>query len=98
MLELMTPDHPRWNEFVEALEGPGYCNFHEEELGNPNSIKWHCEGGMNKPYAKAILEKMSGFDVEASLRFFEENGGHCDCEILFNVERSTEEENDEEVN
>ncbi|MBI2055743.1 MAG: DUF2695 domain-containing protein [Candidatus Sungbacteria bacterium] len=87
MAELMTPDHPRWNEFAETLKGPEYCNFHEEEPGNPNSVKWQCKGGMNKPpFAKAILEKMSGFDVEASLKYFEENGGHCDCEILFNVD------------
>jgi hypothetical protein len=25
-------------------------------------------------------------DVQGSLRYFEEYGGHCDCEILLNVD------------
>jgi len=28
---------------------------------------------------------MSNVDIDASLKFFEMHGGHCDCEILFNV-------------
>jgi hypothetical protein len=24
-------------------------------------------------------------DVEASVEFFVEHGGHCDCEVLFNL-------------
>ena len=89
MAELMTPDHPRWDEFAEILEGPEYCDFREKEPGNAESITWRCEGGMNKPYAKVILEKMGGFDVASSLKYFEEHGGHCDCEILMNVQPIT---------
>jgi hypothetical protein len=28
-------------------------------------------------------------DVVASLDYFNEHGGHCDCEILFNVDATT---------
>jgi len=84
-MEIMTPDHPRWNEFTARLQGPEGCNFHEKEPGNPESMTWRCKGEENKPFARAILKSMGGIDIKASLKFFEENGGHCDCEILFNL-------------
>jgi hypothetical protein len=86
MAEIMTPRSPRWEEFKERLAGPEGCNFREEEPGNPESTTWRCSGG-NRTFAKAILKEMGGIDVEASLKFFEENGGFCDCEIFFNVDR-----------
>lgn len=78
--DIMTPAHPKWDEFAGRLEGPEGCDFKEDGT-------WKCAGGMNKPKAEAILHAM-GFSAEsivASLRHFEANGGHCDCEILFNV-------------
>jgi len=36
-----------------------------------------------KKAAKILLDM--GFDVEGSLATFEEEGGYCDCEIIFNV-------------
>jgi hypothetical protein len=29
-------------------------------------------------------------DVDKSIAYFREHGGYCDCEILFNVERSAQ--------
>lgn len=84
-MEIMNHSNDRWEEFLSRLEGPEGCDFQEKEPGNHKSITWKCEGGENKDYSKKILEEMGGIDIEASLRFFEENGGHCDCEILFNV-------------
>lgn len=81
--ETMTPDHPRWQEFVTRLNGPEGCNFHEEEDG---TVTWLCKGGRDKSYATAILERMGTIDIEASLRHFEEHGGYCDCEVLFNCD------------
>lgn len=84
----MNPSHPRWREFCERLEGPDGCNFREKTPGDPDSITWTCGGGMDKTFAAAILKKMgfSELAIEASLAYFEAYGGHCDCEILFNVE------------
>lgn len=80
---VMTPQHPRWKEFYKILEGPECCNFHKDESGK---FKWRCKGGHDQTFAKAILMEMDDIDVEASLAYFRFNGGHCDCEILFNVD------------
>jgi hypothetical protein len=82
-LQIMTTKHPRWNEFTQRLGGPEGCNFHDDPA--TGQMAWTCEGGSDKTLAAAILAKMGGIDVPASLEYFEENGGFCDCEILFNV-------------
>ena len=87
---IMTPEHPRWEEFMERLEGPEGCDF---TLKDPNDIKtatWKCKNGRDKSFAEAILKDM-GLNAEgiaASALFFEKHGGYCDCEICFNVEDS----------
>jgi len=80
--EVMTPEHPRWEEFCERLAGPEGCNF--KKGSTPETTTWNCAGGTAKPCATKILKAMN-MDVAASLTYFDENGGHCDCEILFNV-------------
>ncbi len=77
-LQPMTPNHPEWEEFMDRLSGEEGCNFTEEG--------WTCYGGHDKRFATAILQSMQGVDVEASLLYFEDHGGHCDCEIVFNVD------------
>lgn len=90
---IVSHDHPAWEEFLDRLEGPEGCDFTEGEPGNVDSITWRCAGGMDKTYATAILRNMQNsypdIDVEASLAYYNENGGHCDCEILFNVPRGS---------
>jgi hypothetical protein len=70
----MSPDHLQWSEFLDALAGPEFCDFH--------SNGWNCRGDHRS--AKRLLERFD-VDVEGSLAYFEEHGGFCDCEILFNV-------------
>lgn len=82
MNEIMTPKHDLWGEFMTRLEGPEGCDFREDENEN---VTWKCNGGTDKSKARAILESMPGVDVTGSLEFFEARGGHCDCEIIFNV-------------
>jgi hypothetical protein len=90
--QIMTPDHPRWREFIQRLEGPEGCHFQAEYDDDGelifDSVTWECAGGDDKSKATAILRTMPEIDVEASLTFFEWHGGDCDCEILFNVEMS----------
>ena len=78
---VMAPNNNRWDEFIEILGGPTGCNFHKNASGH---ITWNCDASRNRPIARNILEEM-GMDVEQSLLYFEEHGGYCDCEILFNV-------------
>lgn len=80
--QVMTPDHFLWDVFADRLSGPEGCDFKEDK---EKGYTWKCAGGTNKTYATIILEDM-GMDVEKSLAYFEQHGGYCDCEILFNVD------------
>ncbi len=81
---VLTPTHPLWKEFCERLEGPEGCDFRKRD--GAGQMYWSCSGGHEQPLARAILETMPGIDVDGSLALFTAHGGHCDCEILFNVE------------
>jgi hypothetical protein len=88
--DVMTPDHPRWAEFVKRLEGPEGCNFRKIWKWWRRRIVFRCDGNQSKPLTRRVLSAM-GFDapsIEASCRYFEANGGHCDCEVCFNVDVS----------
>lgn len=88
----MTPEHPQWLEFVERLEGPEGCDFQEHP---EKGFTWKCKGGYDKSFARAILETIPDIDIEASMEHYNKNGGHCDCEILFNVDPYDEEDIEE---
>ena len=85
---IMRPAHWRWREFIERLEGPEGCDFRKDAAGK---IAWRCAGGHDQSLSRAILETMEGIDVEGTLAYFSAHGGHCDCEVVFNVEVDTEE-------
>jgi hypothetical protein len=79
---LITPGHPRWEEFLDRLIGP---------LGlDVRAGGWHCAGGEEKTHSRRILLAMglSPAAVETNLAFFERHGGYCDCEVWMNVEPS----------
>lgn len=80
---VLTPEHSLWREFCDRLAGPEACNFQ----GEGEDVTWTCAGGRNQDFSKAILQTMDGIDVEGTLLYFSEHGGHCDCEVLFNVDR-----------
>ena len=82
MAMLMTPEHPRWEEFCERLSGPEGCDFQ----GEGATARWRCWGTYHAS-AILILMGLSTDDVAWSLEYFSAHGGHCDCEILFNVDR-----------
>lgn len=84
---LMAPSHRRWREFTERLEGPEGCNFTQSDPEDAKTIRWRC--GNTHAITKRVLKAMGvRVDVAATLEFFEENGAHCACEVLFNVERN----------
>ena len=79
-MNILTIDHPRWNEFVERLTGVDGINVHKEG-GN---IIWECTGNFDH-----VLEVLSQFFPEIDeietvdyLSLF----GICDCDILFNID------------
>jgi regulator of protease activity HflC (stomatin/prohibitin superfamily) len=67
---IMTPLHPRWNEFASGL-----AMAVRAEKCDSASLR----------LAERILGGMVGIDVGKSLAFFESQGGYCDCELLLNV-------------
>jgi hypothetical protein len=77
---VMKPTHPLWEKFCERLGGPEGCDFQPHPT---KCMTFKCEG---LDAATRILRNM-GADVDASLEYFAENGGYCDCEILLNVDR-----------
>src|SRR5579863_194847 len=93
----MSLDHKRWEDFLDDLhegcdfqiikdEGPKWEN--RFRLTNPdrgNSLTLTCSGGY--PVATTVLRKM-GFTpdaIEQSISYFQNHGGHCDCEIMLNL-------------
>lgn len=79
---LITPGHPRWEEFLDRLTGPFGLDV--------RNGGWHCAGGRDKRHSRRILFAMglSPGAVAATLAFFERHGGYCDCEVWMNVESS----------
>lgn len=84
---IMSPKHPEWEDFIDVISGPEGMNFR----GIPGSLNfnWDCTSKIDK----TICRKWLAFsdppvDVEKSLRLFEAFGGHCDCEVVFNVAAS----------
>lgn len=84
--EIMTTDNERWKEFTFRLGGDEGCNFQEKVKGDPHSIIWKCDHTSERPVTKSILKKMGGIDIEKTMEYFNEHGGFCDCEVLFNVD------------
>ena len=79
--EIMTPEHPRWKEFVKRLEGPEGINRRTVE----GKHLFDCPGKFNKPLARKILKAMGVLDIKGTMNYFNEHGGYCDCEIVWNI-------------
>lgn len=86
MAETLTRSHPLWEEFASRLYGPEGCDFHQTDKGPT----WLCAGGHDKTFATAILTAMAArgadIDIPATLAYFDAQHGHCDCEIIFNID------------
>ncbi len=81
--QVMTTKHPGWKRFCRLLGGPEGCNFRNDKNGQR---RWKCAGGNSQVLAKKILKKyFPKVNITKSCAYFSRNGGHCDCEILFNV-------------
>lgn len=68
-LELMDYENFHWNTFINRLS---------DRMVFPN-----CDGTLDN--SRAALESFGNVDVDASIKFCQEHGGHCDCEVLMNT-------------
>jgi hypothetical protein len=73
--EVMTTGSRRWNEFADRLDEALAAMGCASRRG-PNP--YHC--------AKQVMTAMGNIDIPASIDFFENHGGNCDCEILLNID------------
>lgn len=69
--DVLTPKSRRWHNFVIAL-------------GNMLA-KEACDHTLQK--TTTVLTYMAGINADKTLRYFQERGGHCDCEVLLNVNK-----------
>ena len=79
--EVLTTESTRWREFADALS---------EKALYISEKQWRCDGDRGPNvyrYAKQVMLQMGEIDIPGSTAFFRSRGGHCDCEILFNVDR-----------
>ena len=84
--EILTKEHQLWNDFCKRLEGEEGCNMQITGDGlNLDDYQFRCDRTMERPYTKKILQKYNNIDVEGTMKYFEKQGGYCDCEILFNI-------------
>ena len=76
MSEILTPStSSRWDEFANRLVG---------EMCVPGGPPDRCDH--THRYAKAIMADMGEVDIPGTIEFLDAHGGHCDCEILLNVD------------
>jgi hypothetical protein len=90
MNRVLTPEHTYWIWFVNRLTGPEGTARGEDG--------WTCD--TTQKNARKILERMVrlkdqddrlDIDIEKTLDWMADNGGSCDCKILFNVDPEEEE-------
>lgn len=79
--QVLTPQHPAWNRFAETLY----------------EILENCGGCFGDLRTCNTLLDDSPFHKEATLAYFEKNGGYCDCEVLINVDKLQEKPAPEKV-
>jgi hypothetical protein len=78
-LDIMSPSHPRWNEFQRRLAMPVVrrCDHEADE-----PLDLNCDGHSYK-HARRVMAEMDGIDIDGTLKYFAEETTHCcDCATL----------------
>jgi hypothetical protein len=79
--DVMSKEHPLWNKFIKELAGPKYIDYTKKK----GFVEFRCDTTFKM--TKEILESMDGIDIDKSIKYFNDNGAYCDCEILMNIAR-----------
>ena len=67
--QIIDQTHPYWNAVYARL----FPTYHEKGCNH------------NHELVEKILISLPNVDVEKTIEFYRENGGHCDCEVINNV-------------
>jgi len=72
-MEIMTKEHPAWEEYLERLHDLVYdhAQFKSDR---------DCDGTLR--HTRRILSHMGGINVDESIRHIEANVGECDSDVL----------------
>src|SRR5262249_45248595 len=71
-LEILTPAHSRWSEFVGGLERAIVISF-------PPETEWRCENDFRA--TRQVLHEICA-ELDQTLAYFESRGAGCDCAVL----------------
>jgi hypothetical protein len=74
---IVTPSHRRWGEFAIRLQRALEC---DQEVDG-----WGCKDDLALSALVLATMDIGHDDVRATLDYFKSSGGHCDCEVMFNV-------------
>lgn len=74
MNSILTNEHPDFATFCNRLSTVLW------PAGKKNPDCRHDHGA-----ATEILNHMPNIDIQGTLDWFDQHGGHCDCEIMFNI-------------
>ena len=76
----LTKRHPGWKTFIALLEKK--VNFRKKRDGN---LTWTCDRKLT--FTRQILRsKFPGVSIEKTIKYLQDRGGYCDCEVLMNVD------------
>jgi hypothetical protein len=67
---------------VLTLDHPRWREFVHNLV---RAICTRCSGSLKGSIK--VMEEMGDIDVRRTVLHFQNNGGHCDCEVLMNVDR-----------
>ena len=102
MAIILTREHPQWDQFVQILDALVDIRDGGLEGCDTPMIRSRCDGTLNKSVATLAFMTALGIvddiDVDGTVRYFEANGGYCDCEVLVNVDTEEDEEDDDLIN
>jgi len=76
--EMLTPSNSRWPIFRRKLDAA-------ITIIVDGKLHSKCQGDLSLTIG--ILKSMPNIDVEETVIFFKEYGGHCDCKVIMNVAR-----------
>jgi len=71
--QIITPDHKRWEEFINKLRV--VVHDHYDFIGQGN-----CTGDLK--HSERVLRMMGNVDVEGTLEFIRNNVAECDHKVL----------------
>src|ERR1044071_6135243 len=87
MNNLMTPNHPVWDDFIECLGGPAGINTKLEG----DKLTWDCGHSYRLPLTRDVLTQYPDVGVEAAIAWFGEQQWRCDYEAVFYSDATDEE-------